>query len=418
MPRLARTPQELSAANVAHSAMDNLGFLAGSILTGLLLATTSAGLVFGVAAAVAIASTLVLTVMPRDERPDYTDRRDAFGIAQQTIAGFRALASDPRLRLLSVSLTLLALIEGAADVLVVIIALDLLGLGESSVGYLSAAWGIGALIAGAGLAVLVNRGQLVVGLVLGSLLTGIALALPGTWPVAIAAYLGWFGVGAGFTFVEVAAETLLQRVGDDEVLARARGSLEAAGLAAMAFGAIAVTALVELVGIREALLVLATLLPAFALLRWSRLRAFEIGAPVAERHFSLLRAHRIFAPLPLATLERLTHDLVEIEAEADLEVITQGEPGDRFYLIESGRVEVFEDGVHRRFEQVGDGFGEIALLHDEPRTATVKTTEPSRLLALDRAHFIGAVTGHARSYQAADGVIEGWSTAPPPESES
>ncbi len=143
--------------------------------------------------------------------------------------------------------------------------------------------------------------------------------------MVLAAYVGWFGIGIGYTFVEVAANTLLQRLGDDELLARARGSLETARLAAMATGAIAVAVLVEIVGIRATVLALAALLPLFTLVRWNRLRAFEIGAPVAEHHYALLRNDRIFAPLPLATLERLSHDLVEIDAEAGVEVVTQGE---------------------------------------------------------------------------------------------
>ena len=406
MPQLARTPQELSAANVAHSVMDNLGFLGGSILSGILLATASVQLVFGVASLAALASAVALATIRPDRRPAYVGETGAAGVVEQTIAGVRTLASDPPLRLLGTCLVLLAFVEGAADVLIVIIALDLFGLGDSSVGYLSAAWGVGALVAGGLLAVLVNRGQLVAGLVLGSLLTGAAITLPGAWPVVFAAYAGWFGIGIGYTFVEVAANTLLQRLGDDEVLARVRGSLETAVLTALALGSITVAALVALVGIRGAVVAIAAVMPLFALLRWRRLRAFEIGAPVAERHFALLRGDRIFAPLPLATLERLSHDVVEITAEADREVITEGDVGDRFYLIDAGRVEVFENGAHRRFQGEGESFGEIALLRGSPRTATVRTTETTRMLALDREHFISAVTGHLRSGQVADGVIE------------
>ena len=142
---------------------------------------------------------------------------------------------------------------------------------------------------------------------------GAAVALPGAWPVAIAAYVAWLGAGAGYTFVEVAANTLLQRLGDDEILARTRGALETGRLGAMALGAVAASALVELLGIRGAVLAVAAVLPLFVALRWSRLRAYVVGAPVAERHFALLRADAIFAPLSLATLERLTHDLVELE---------------------------------------------------------------------------------------------------------
>jgi len=413
MPQLARTPQELSAANVTHSVMDNLGFLGGSISAGVLLAVSSVQAVFTLAALAAVASCIAILLTRPDSRPRYVDEVAARGLARQATAGLRAMIADPALRLLGTSLTLLVFVEGAADVLIVIIALDLLELGNSSVGYMNAAWGVGALLAGAGLAVLINRGRLVEGLVVGSLLTGAMLALPGVSPVVVVVYAAWFGVGFGYTLVEVADNTLLQRLGDDEVLGRVRGSLETVRLAAMALGAIAVTVLVELLGIRAAVLVVASILPCFALLRWGRLRSFEVGAPVEERHFSLLRADPIFTPLPLATLERLTHDLIELSADTNQDVITQGDVGDRFYLIEAGRVEVFENKVHRRFQAAGESFGEIALLRGEPRTATVRTTEPTRLLALDAGHFINAVAGHGRSSQAADGVIEHRLPRPP-----
>jgi len=406
MPALARTPQELSAANVTHSLMDNVGFLGGSILTGALLALTSVEAVFAVAAIAATASCAVLATMSGDRRPNYVGERAGRGVARETAAGFRTLLEDPALRLLGACLTLLVFVEGAADVLVVIVALDLLDLGQSSVGYLNAAWGIGALVAGAALAVLIKGGHLVSCLVTGSLLTGAAIALPGAWPAVLAAYAAWFTIGVGYTLVEVAANTLLQRLGDDELLARVRGALETARLTAMALGAITVTVLVESLGVRGAVLAVAAVLPIFAILRWARLRAYEIGAPVEEAHFALLRDDPIFAPLPLATLERLSHDVVEIEVNEGEEVITQGEQGERFYLIASGEVEVLEDGVHRRNQGPGESFGEIALLRASTRTATVRTVAATRLLALERGQFLGAVTGHLRSRQTADRVID------------
>jgi MFS family permease len=404
VPRLSRTPQECSAANVTHSVMDSAGFLAGAVVSGVLLTATSISFVFAVAAAAAAAAALTLMTMSKDERPTYSGP-DAAGMVGETTAGFRTLLGDPPLRLLGASVALLVFLEGAADVLIVIIALELLGLADSAVGYLNAAWGVGALVAGAVLAVLINRGKLVAGLVIGSLLTGAALALPGLWPVVVVVYVAWFGIGIGYTLVEVASNTLLQRLGDDESLARARGALETARLSAMALGSICVALLVELVGVQAAVIAFAALLPAFALLRWRRLRSFEMLAPVEESHFALLRSDRIFAPLSLATLERITHDLVAVDVKPGQEVIVQGEVGDRFYLIESGRVEVLEHGVHRRFQEAGESFGEIALLRDTPRTATVVAAEPTRLLALDSEHFILAVTGHARTQEQADDVI-------------
>ena len=136
-----------------------------------------------------------------------------------------------------------------------------------------------------------------------------ATALPALWHVAVAAYVGWLTIGLGFTVVEVAAKTLLQRLGSDETLSRVIGSIESARLAAMALGSISASLFFELLGIEGALLLLAALVPVFVALAWRQLRAFEVGAPVAEEKFELLRCNSIFSPLPVATLERLSHNL-------------------------------------------------------------------------------------------------------------
>lgn len=404
-PALAKTPQELSAANVTHSSMDNCGFLAAAICTGVLLALTSPAVAFGVAAVVALLAAVLLDQIDRDRRPDYGADGEISGMWAETTLGFRTLMEHPGLRLLAATLTALVFFEGIADVLVVIMALELLHLSEGSVGFLNASWGIGGLVGGAGLALLLNRNRLVIALAGGSLVLGLAAALPGAWPVPVAAYAGWFGIGIGYTFIEVAAKTLLQRLGDDESLGRVVGSIESSRLAAMAIGSISAAAIVALLGTRGALLTLGALMPLFVLLCWTQLRAFEVGAPVAEGPFRLLRQNSIFAPLPVATLERLSHDLTPVLAPASEVVITQGEQGDSFYLIEDGEVEVFENGVLRRKEGPGESFGEIALIHDIPRTATVRATVETRLLALERDQFISAVTGHRRSTQAAETVI-------------
>jgi MFS family permease len=405
MPLVARTPQELSAANVAHSALDNVGYLIGAVATGALLATASPQAVFGMAAIAALVATLLLARLTPDARPAYARETSVAAIAEMA-KGARSLLSDSRLRLVGITLTLLVFFEAAVDVLAVIVALDLLGLDQGAVGYLHAAWGVGALLGGGALAVLLHRGQLTAGLVLGCWLAGASLALPGLWVVAAAGYIAWLGIGAGYTFVEVVARTLLQRLGSDETLARTLAFLETSRFAAMALGSIAVPALIAILGVRATVIGVALILPVFALARWSALRALEIGAPVHADHFRLLRKHPIFAPLPIDTLERLSHDLVPVTPAPGEPVITQGEPGERFYLIATGEVEVLVDGAFRRTQAEGEGFGEIALLKDVPRTATVSALEGCRLLALDRDHFISAVTGHRRSGEAAASVVE------------
>ncbi len=174
----------------------------------------------------------------------------------------------------------------------------------------------------------------------------------------------------------------------------------------MALGSILVPVAVALLGVRGALFAIAALLPAFVLLRSGALRAFEIGAPVSERGYALLRGDPIFEPLPMATVERLTHALVTLRAAPGDEVITEGEHGDHFYLIEKGEVEVTEGGEFRCLQGPGESFGEIALLRDVPRTATVRARTETVLMALERETFIAAVTGHDRSHQAAHAAAE------------
>jgi MFS family permease len=405
LPVVSRTPQELSAANVSHSTMDNAGFLAGSILTGVLLAAYGPEAAFAAAAIASLVAAVLLTRLDRDERPAYASE-SGDGPAAQVAAGARALLGDSRLRTVAAVLTLLVLFEGAADVIVVILALDLLALGEGSVGFLNAAWGIGALAGGAALALLLDRGNLALGLLAGSLLTGASMALPGVWVAAAAAYLGWLGIGFGYTFVEVAARTLLQRLGDDETLARALAFLESTKLAAMALGSILVPAVIALAGIRGALIALGALLPALALVRWAALRALEIGAPVDEERYRLLRGNEIFAPLPVDALEGLARDLTPRSAAGGEEIVTQGDEGERFFLIAEGEVEVFRDGALLRTQGDGEAFGEIALLRQCRRTATVRAVRDTRLFCLESDRFIASVTGHRRSSDEAAGLAD------------
>ncbi len=409
LPQVARTPQELSVANVARNQGDSMGFLLASLAAGALLTLTSPQAAFALAALVALLVAALLATLPPDERPVYEDvAGDAAGIVEESAAGLRALLADRRMRIVGVVFTALFFIEAAGDVMSVITVLELLGIGEGSVGWINAVWATGALVAGAVLAVLHDRGHLAAGLTIGCLILGGGFALPGAWPVVAAAFASYFLLGFGFAFVEVAVRTLLQRIGSDETLARVIGFLETSRLTAYAAGSIAAPALVALLGVRGALLVLGSLLPVLVLLRWRALREFEIGAPVSERDFGLLRESAIFAPLSVDSLEGLCRGVVEVDADPGQELVTQGEPGERFYLIATGEVEVIEDGIFKRRMGPGSGFGEIALLREVPRTATVRATRATHLIAIDSGSFLDAVTGHLRSRQSAHAVARRW----------
>jgi hypothetical protein len=183
------------------------------------------------------------------------------------------------------------------------------------------------------------------------------------------------------------------------------GVLESLTLVSVAVGAALAPALLAVAGVRGTLLIAGCSLPLLAALSWGRLRALDADAVVPERELALLRAIPIFAPLPAPTLERLARALEPVALPAGSLVFKQGEPGDRFYVVAEGRVTVELDGKPARELGPGDFFGEIALLRDIPRTATVRAATSVSLYALGRDEFIPVVTGHGESAAAADVVV-------------
>jgi hypothetical protein len=211
-------------------------------------------------------------------------------------------------------------------------------------------------------------------------------------------------VGVGNTLVDVTGQTLLQRAVADEVLARAFGVLESLLLGTLALGAAVAPLLISGLGIRLALVTTGLLLPVLALLTWRRLASIDAAARPPDRELALLRAVPIFAPLPAPTLEGLTSHLVRLRVPAGTRLFQQGDPGDRFYIIAAGEADVAVDGQHKTLDS-GDYFGEIALLRNLPRTATVTAYTDLELYALGREEFVAAVAGHPPSAEAADTVI-------------
>jgi hypothetical protein len=204
--------------------------------------------------------------------------------------------------------------------------------------------------------------------------------------------------------VDVAGLTLLQRVVPDRVLGRVFGVLETVFALTLGVGGALAPLLINLVGVRGALVGTGALLPLLAGVTWPMLARFDQAAPEPAR-LALLRAVPFLSPLPEATLERINRRLERVPAAAGEQVFAQGDAGDRFYLIESGEVAVLLDGAEMARLGSGDYFGEIALVRDVPRTAGIRVVADAELLALDRDEFIAAVTGHAPSAAAVDAVV-------------
>jgi MFS family permease len=403
IPTLARNPQELTAANVASSTVESVGSFAGPAVGGLLLAVTSPGVVFAATAGAFVWSALNVARIPSTPPP----REDAAeqALHREALAGFQAIFRVPSLRLVVGLYSAQTLVAGALNVLVVVAAFELLDLGRGGPGLLNSAVGIGGLI-GAGVALgLVGLRGLGTAFAFGLVLWGLPLILFGAWPETAAAivFLGLLGVGN--TLVDVSGLTLLQRTAPEEVLGRVFGVLESLVVATLGLGAIIAPLLVSLFGVRWALVATGLLLPALALVSWARLRGIDERTVVPQRELDLLLSLPLFAPLPPATLEHLARSLVRVPAAAGTEITRQGEVGDRFYLVDTGEMDVLIDGEVISSLGPGDHFGEIALLRDVPRTATVTARSAASLLALERDEFVSAVSGHPASREAADAVV-------------
>ena len=405
LPSLARSAEELTAANATSTTLESVGFFVGPALGGLLLAVTSVGAVFAMAAALFLWSAFVLGRIVGDSRGGPGIAGDS--ILREALAGFRAIAAERRLRLIVGLYGAQTLAAGILRVLLVVTALQVLDLGPSGVGFLNSAVGIGALAGMLVMLTLIGTSRLVAVFGLGILLWGVPLVLLGIWPSVAAAVLLLGVLGVGNTLVDVAGLTLLQRAAPDEVRARVFGVLESVFLATIAIGAILAPLLTTVLGARGALIAAGSGLSVLVLLFWRPLNAIDAAAAVPESELALLRVIPIFAPLPPMTLEQLASRLSHISVPAGQVVFHQGEPGDLFYVIGEGEVAVALDGSPQVTLGRGAYFGEIALLRDVPRTATVTALTEVELYALERDVFIAAVTGHSPSAEAADAVIAG-----------
>ncbi|MCW3066254.1 MAG: transporter [Solirubrobacterales bacterium] len=403
-PALTDTPEQLTAANVAGSTIESVGSFLGPALGGLLLVASSVQVVFLATAGALLWSAALVSRIRADEPPRPSSDERA-GFRSEIAAGARAIAEDRDLRVFVALFTTQTLVAGALTVLVVIMALDLAHLGRSGVGLLNGMIGIGGLVgAGVGLA-LVGRRGLAFQFAVGLLLWGLPLVLVGAWSAPIVVFAAMALIGVGNTLVDVAGYTLLQRSVADDVLARAFGILESLIVGSVAIGALIAPLLVHGLGNHGALVAVGALLPALTLLAWRRLQRIDAAAAAPTRGLELLRGLDLFAPLPQPALEQLAGRLEPQHVAEGETVFAQGDPGDRFYVIDSGAVEVLVDGRKARRQGPGEAFGEIALLRSVPRTAAVVAEEDTALLWLESDVFIAAVTGHAPASRAADAVI-------------
>jgi MFS family permease len=406
LPALTPTPGDLTAANVVSGVVEGMGKMLGPIIAGILLGTSGSAAVFAVFAVVTLFGALLVARLRVDVAAVTPEARiDAADVFHETLRGFETLrrASEPRLVVLLLSAGVI--VVGALDVLFVATAIDLLGIGAGGAGFLSAAFGAGAIVGAASTIMLVGRRRLTPSLAGGAVLFGAPIGLVAVAPSAVSAPVLFAAAGAGRSVGDVSGRTLLQRISPNDVLSRVFGVLEGLMMLALVVGSVGAAVLIEVSGVQTALVVVGAFLPIIILVSSGRLLSIDRSAEAPDAEIlRLLRAIPFFAPLPAPAMERVMADVIARDAAAGDVLIREGDPGDLFYVIVEGTVEITRGGEHVSEQGPGAYVGEIALLRDVPRTASVTAKTPLRLLALEREPFLLAVTGHPVSHEAARAV--------------
>jgi MFS family permease len=340
--------------------------------------------------------------IPRDKPPERTERPRLW---PELTAGFSAVRRNPSLRVIVGLTGAQTLTSGALEVLLVVLGIQLLHAGNAGVGWLNAAIGIGSILGAFVVAMIAARRRLATGFAIGIVVSVVPLALAAAVS-SLAPALVLFGIlGAGSVLVEVGGITLLQRSAENEVLGRVFAVLETTILGSLAVGAIVTPALVSWLGARGALIAAGVFVPVLLVPVWPSLRRIDAEAVIAEEPLALLRRIPMFAELPEPALERLARTATAVSTAAGQVVVALGEVGNHFYAIAAGRAAVEQaDGTTRELGP-GEFFGEIALLRDVPRTATVRAIEPLQLYAIARDDFLAAVTEHEPTLASVEYVV-------------
>ncbi|HEX6955900.1 MAG TPA: MFS transporter [Agromyces sp.] len=423
LPSLCRTGYELASANMVRGLLDSAATVAGPLLAAVLLQFTGVDVVFAVAAAASFAAAALL-VRLRYEAPPRPSAPSRPDIAGEALEGIRAVAKDRDLVLILGLAAAQALTRGALTVLSVVVAIELLGTGEPGVGALMTAVGVGAVLGSLAASLLVGTRRLGAWFAVGVGLWGLPIALVGVFPQQAFALVLLSFVGVGNALVDVAGFTLIGRLAPDEVLARVFGVLESMVAVFVGLGGVVASSLIGWLGIQPALVAIGLLCPVLAAASWWRLRRLDRSVAGLDRDIGLLRRVDMLCTLPLPSIEQLARALQAVAVPAGATVFAQGDPGDRYYVIESGEVDVVHDGSVVTSLGPGEGFGEIALLRPTGRMATVVARSDLRLQSLSSDRFLPVVLGYTPSaVQAAatvDGILaqydpdEGHGEAPPP----
>ena len=404
LPALCASPQQLTSANAVRGMLDSFATLGGPAAAAILLAVNGLAAVFAACAGASLLGSLVVVGLSYDAPP--RSKAAASG-GHEILQGFATIAANRELALITALGVVQTFTRGCLTVFAVVVAIDLLGTGDAGVGVLTAAVGAGGMLGSILAFGLVGHGRLALWFGVGIALFGAPLALVGVIPEQATAIILLGLVGIGNALIDVGGFTLLARLADETVLARMFAGFEAILTLGVAAGGLVTPLVVELLGVRPALVAIGLLAPLAVVASWPALRRLDAEVRVRDADIETLRLVHMLGALPVATIEQLASGLEHAEFEPGRTVFRQGERGEHFYVVESGRAEVILHGRVVRTLGTGDCFGEIALLRDQARTATVCASVDThlRVSRLRRSAYLTAVTGYPAASAAGEDLV-------------
>ncbi len=405
LPSLCRTGQELTSANAVRGMLDSVATLVGPLLAALLVGFTGVAVVFAVAAGASLAAAALVLQLRYDAPPRPAAPRGVHLMAD-VAEGIRTIVRNRDLALLNGLAIAQTFTRGALTVFTVVVALDLLRIGEPGVGTLTAAVGAGAVVGSLAASLLVGTHRLARWFGIGIALWGLPIALIPLFPREATALILLACVGFGNALVDVGLFTLMARLAPDAVLARLFGLQESLVSLTVGLGAVFASLLIDLTSVSVAMVAIGALCPILVAATWHRLRRPDRNIGRLDKEIGLLRGLPMLQPLPLPAIEQLARGLEPVRVPAGQAVFKQGDPADRFYVIEMGAADVVGDGRLVTTLGPGEGFGEIALLRRVPRTATVRAGTDLELQALTCDRFLPVVTGFPPSSREAGAEVE------------
>lgn len=392
LPPLVGDEEDLVKANSIWTQMDSVSLVLGPALGGVLVllgAPQAAFLINGLTFLVSAATLHFVRIPPR-EAPERPEAGEEESWMSETLAGFRFLFRENEgvLAFLTLAVVSLSMVGGAFWTLTVVLAEEAYGLGGEGAGFLNAAYGAGGILGGFAAGLLSSRVRLAPAFLWSATASSMLFLFLGLSPAGLLPFAILVIVGAIDIVADVNGTTILQTATPDDLLGRVFGAFEATLISSMLVGALVVGPLIEALGVRAATVVFAVAGLALLLVCLPRLRRLEdaVGVRVFVRRVPVLSS------LPHRALDDLASRMELQKIPEGTDIVREGDVGDRLYILKEGEAEVVARGEGEREVEVAtlsknDYFGEIALLRDVPRTATVRSRGPVELYSLGRDDF-------------------------------